>query len=239
MYRRRRVLATAGSAVLVILVVWAAGALLGSASADSVRGAASQQPAGVPLTSNPASNPPSVGTLPNVPGDPSSSSSSAASASDSVSPLLPPPAPVSVSTVTVVVTPPPQPCPDSAIQVTVSVNKPSFRVGQRPQFTLHITNTSPVACIRDVSRPLRSIAVVAAGSTTPLWTDTDCYAQPLRDVRTLQPNAPADYSVVWAGRTSSPGCPVSRTTVGAGQYDVVGRLGPLTGPPTPFTITAS
>lgn len=234
MYRRRRVLATAGSAVLVILVVWAAGALLGSASADSVRGAANQQPAGVPLTSDPASNPPSVGTLPNVPGSPSSSS---ASASGSATPLLPP-GPTSVSTVTVVITPPPQPCPDSAIQVTVTVNKPSFRVGQRPQFTLHITNTSPVACIRDVSRPLRSIVVVAAGSTTPLWTDTDCYAQPLHDVRTLPPNAPATYSVVWAGRTSSPGCPVSRTTVGAGQYDVIGHLGPLTGPPTPFTLTA-
>jgi hypothetical protein len=240
--------ATAGTAVLVILLVWAAGALLGSASADSVQGTANQRPAGVPLTSMPASNPPSAGRLfpAGMSSWPSSSSQTSAPALTSVPGAPPAPggpaAPSVTLTPTTTTTPPPppgppQPCPDNVIKVSTTVGQPSYQVGQRPAFTLHIANIGPVACIRDVSRPLRAILVVPVTPGPPLWSSDDCYPEPVHDIRTLQPGQEATYSVAWAGRTSAPGCPAQRSTVPAGNYAVVGQLGPLAGAPTPFSLT--
>jgi hypothetical protein len=121
------------------------------------------------------------------------------------------------------------------------VARPSYRVGERPVFTLSVTNAGPLACTRDVSRPLRSLIVIPAGSPAGpqhLWSSADCYtvASPA-DVITLRPGQQVGYSVSWAGRTSAAGCPVARRTVPAGRYAVIGRLGTLASAPVPFTLT--
>jgi hypothetical protein len=216
-----------GTAVVVIVVIWAAGALLGSAT-SAIHGTADDHVAGVPLASAAPSNPPPTGRL-SRPGAPSSSSS--ASPTPSVVPSLtsttPPPPPA-----------PPQPCPDSVTLVTATVSGPSYPVGARPLFTLHITNVGPLACTRDVSHQFRALVVVPVGSTAPLWSSSDCYSVVTHEVPLLQPGQAVAYRVDWAGRTSAPGCPGSRTVVPAGQYDVIGKLGNLTGAATPFTLTS-
>ena len=224
-------MATLGSALAVIVMIWAAGALLSSSGGDSVSDAANQQT--VTLTANRQSNPPSTGRL--VPAWASSSSSSPAPttttslpASTTTSLTTTPPPP-----------PPPQACPDNVLKLTISTGQPSYRVGQRPEFTLHIANTGPLPCFRDVSRPLRAIVLTAAGSATPLWSSVDCYATPSHEIPLLAPGQQITYSVIWAGRTSSPGCPLSRKTVPAGSYTLSGHLGPLSGPPTPFILQPS
>jgi hypothetical protein len=123
------------------------------------------------------------------------------------------------------------------LRVSASIARPSYRVGERPLLTLHVANAGPVACIRDVSRSLRALRVVSADGMTTLWSSDDCYTANIPDTRTLAPGQDATFSVSWAGRTSAPGCPVKRTTVPAGQYAVVGRLGALTSSPTPFALT--
>lgn len=106
-------------------------------------------------------------------------------------------------------------------------------------FTLTVTNTGTVACVRDLSRPLRSLRVVPANGGQTLWSSADCYtvAEPA-DTRTLRPGQSVGFSVIWAGRTSAPGCPADRGAVPAGQYAVTGRLGALTSAPVPFALTA-
>ena len=180
----------------------------------------------------PSSNPPATGRLP-MAGGASSASSSADAASSATSVT-----PTTTTTTTPVTTTPavPQPCPDSVISVTVTSGRPSYRVGSHPALTLHVVNTGPVACVRDVSHQLRTIEVLPAGGATPVWASDDCYAMTTHEIRTLQPRQSLDYTVTWAGRTAAPGCPAHRTTVPAGKYELVGKLGGLSGPPTPLTF---
>lgn len=212
-------MATIGTALAVVVMVWAAGALLSGSGGDSMSNAANRQT--ITLTSNPQSNPPPTGRL--VPAWASSSSSAPSSAVTTTTTTPPPP-------------PPPGPCPDSALKVTVTVGQPGYRVGQHPEFTLHLTNAGPVPCFRDVSRPLRYLVLAAAGSPVPLWTSVDCYTAPTHEVPLLAPGQESRSSVVWAGRTSAPGCPLSRKIVPAGMYTITGHLGPLAGPPTTFSL---
>jgi hypothetical protein len=54
----------------------------------------------------------------------------------------------------------------------------------------------------------------------------------------LDPGKPLVFSLNWAGRTSNPGCAGTRQAVGAGSYQLVGKLGPLTSGPAPFNLTS-
>lgn len=237
MYRRRRLLAVTGLGVGALLFVWAVGALLGGDATPSVHGTADIR-AGVAMTSNdPSSNPPASGRLPMAGG------ASSASSSADAAPLATSGTPTTtVTTTTTTVAPTsttpavPAPCPDPVIRVTVTSGRPSYPVGSHPALTLHVVNTGPVACVRDVSHQLRTIQVLPAGGATPVWASDDCYAMTTHEIRTLQPRQSLDYTVTWAGRTAAPGCPAHRTTVPAGRYELVGRLGDLSGPPTPLTF---
>jgi hypothetical protein len=124
-------------------------------------------------------------------------------------------------------------------QVTATVGAPTYSVGSRPVFALHIANTGPVACTRDVSHQFRSLVVVPAGAAAPVWSSSDCYSLVTHEVPVLQPGQAVTYSVDWAGRTSAPGCPESRSGVPAGEYAVIGKLGDLTSAPTSFTLTSN
>jgi hypothetical protein len=145
------------------------------------------------------------------------------------------------TTVPVTTTPagPPKDCPDSALRVTVTTAHPTYRVGDQPLFTLHIANVGAVPCVRDVSRQLRSIELLAANGGTILWSSSYCYTVHSDEVRMLRSAETLAYSVAWAGRTAAPGCPANRTTVPAGKYELAGRLGTLTGPKTSLTLTAA
>jgi hypothetical protein len=123
--------------------------------------------------------------------------------------------------------------------VTVTSGHPSYQVGDQPVFTLHIANAGAVPCLRDVSRQLRSIELLAANGKTILWSSSYCYTVHTDEIRTLQPKQSLAYSVAWAGRTAAPGCPTNRTTVPAGKYELAGRLGTLIGPRTPLTLSGS
>jgi hypothetical protein len=103
--------------------------------------------------------------------------------------------------------------------------------------TLRVTNTGHVPCVRDVSHQLRSIEVLRAGRHQPVWASDDCYSPHTNEVHTLAAGETLSYGVRWAGRTAAPGCPVQRTTVPAGSYQVVGKLGKLVSPPVPLLLT--
>jgi hypothetical protein len=226
-YRRRRIVATAGTAVGALLFIWAIGALLGGGDTPSVRGAANIRDSGVALaTTAPASNPPATGRL-------------AARGSATNSPSASASRPAATTTTTTSVPPPgpPQPCPDSVIRVTATSEQPGYLVGEHPVLILHIANGGPVPCVRDISHQYRSVLVLSADGKTRLWSSSDCYQLTTNEIRTLQPNESLTYGVAWGGRTSAPGCPVHRATVGAGTYQLVGQLGSITGPPAILTLS--
>ncbi|GAB3869568.1 hypothetical protein GCM10029964_002060 [Kibdelosporangium lantanae] len=123
------------------------------------------------------------------------------------------------------------------MQVTVELGAPQYKVGQRPELKLVVTNAGQVPCTREISRSLREILVVTQDGNTRLWSSNDCNRSNLPpESQILQPAEHLGYEVKWAGRTSAPGCPLKRTTVQAGTYAVVGKLGALTSPAVPLVL---
>jgi hypothetical protein len=124
------------------------------------------------------------------------------------------------------------------MQVTIELGAPQYKVGQRPELRLVVTNAGQVPCTRDISRSLREILVTTQDGATRLWSSNDCSRSTLPpESQIVQPGEHLGYEVKWAGRTSAPNCPIKRTTVQAGTYSVVGRLGALTGPAVPLVLT--
>jgi hypothetical protein len=239
-YWRRRASAAVVSVLAVVLLAWLIGGLVEADDQHPVQGTANAAPIGAPtsgvrVTSGRESAPPSSpgpddprGSVTARAGDPSSEATRPTATS--------PEEPVTTTTTTTPPPGPPGPCTDEVTKVVAVPDVPSYPVGARPLLKLQVTNVGPVPCTRDVSRKLREILVLGMDGAR-LWSSNDCYGPPEEDVRLLAVNQPVEFSVNWAGRTSAPGCPVDRTTVPAGTYQVVGRLGPLSGPPAPLTLT--
>ncbi|WP_083753473.1 hypothetical protein [Actinosynnema sp. ALI-1.44] len=122
------------------------------------------------------------------------------------------------------------------MQVTVELGAPQYRVGQRPVLRLVIANAGAVPCTRDISRALREVLVTSVDGVNRLWSSKDCYGSSQPDLRIMQAGERQQFEVKWAGRTSAPGCPAKRTTVQAGTYSVIGKLGPLTSPAVPLAL---
>jgi hypothetical protein len=208
-YWRRRALAAVVCVLAVVLLAWIVGALVGSADDQPVRGTSGSQKLTGPPSSPPASTRPAT-------------ASSAPTSSATSSPPAPPPL---------------RSCPDKVIKVTADPGAKSYRVGQHPLLRLTIRNTGEVPCLRDVGRKLRELVITTANGRKRLWSSNDCYAPAEADRRILLPGKPLSFSLNWAGRTSSPGCPVQRSTVEAGKYRLTASLAHLQSPPTALLLT--
>jgi hypothetical protein len=240
-YWRRRAFAAAASVLAVAVLAWVVGGFVGTADDHPVQGTASSR--GLPAQDAPSSSPPPGSRL----GDPSASASATSATSMSPSPTAapaaspssaPPGRPSTRPAPSPTVPPgPPKACPDTVIRVSAQADRPRYRVGERPVLRLLVVNTGQVPCVRDVNRKLRELLIFTADGRKRLWSSNDCYGPPGAEKRLLAPGKPVVFQLRWAGRTSAPGCPVERTTVPAGSYRVLGKLGRLGGPPTPLVLT--
>jgi hypothetical protein len=131
----------------------------------------------------------------------------------------------------------PVPCTNDMLAVTVEVDRPQHRVGERPLLRLVVVNTSEQPCVRDLDPARQEIVVWSSDGSLRLWSSNDCSNAKGPDLRTLVPGQPVAFSVRWAGRTSAPGCPPQRATVPAGDYRVMSRVDDVISPPTPLVRT--
>lgn len=132
-------------------------------------------------------------------------------------------------------TSPVTPCTDAMIGLVVRAPG-SAVAGRAAALQLVVTNTSPVACARDLAAGQQEIALVGAGGTQ-LWSSADCLPDPSGDVRTLLPGAAVSLAVAWDGLTSDPTCAGPRVTPPKGQYVLRGRLGTKQAADVPLTVT--
>lgn len=216
-YWRRRAGAVVATIVAVFLLAWIIGGLIGDdgpgdPGAPGMAGVLTTQ------TSLPPSSPPSATRFTKT----------------SATTTAPPS--------TTVTKPKPQPpiaCADAAITVTARLGAMHYRVGQHPVMEIVIGNDGQLACTRDISRRLRELTVVSGDGVHRLWSSNDCVApDPRKDVRLLKAGQRVTFSITWAGRTSAKGCPARRSTVPAGQYYVVAKLGELGSHPTRLQLTS-
>jgi hypothetical protein len=127
------------------------------------------------------------------------------------------------------------PCADKDLTLVALMDKSTYKVGTRPRFKLAVTNSSKVACTRDVGSGQQELSVGV--DDKKLWSSDHCSPNKGADERTLYPDEKRTYWLDWSGRTSEAGCPKTRADVGPGTYELVARLGTLVSEPVVFTLT--
>jgi hypothetical protein len=126
-------------------------------------------------------------------------------------------------------------CTPAQLAVKAVVGKPSYAVGDHPVLTLQVTNTGSAACVQNVADS--QIVLRVYNGASRVWGSHDCQIQPGTDERTLMPDKPAGFSVVWSGLTSQPKCAGTRQRVGAGTYTLYAALSGHDGKATQFVIS--
>jgi hypothetical protein len=130
-------------------------------------------------------------------------------------------------------------CADRSLVVSVQVDRPQYRVGEKPEFRLIVTNVGATPCKRDLDLALQEVFVVANPGGTRTWSSNDCSPGHSDDVRVLMPNKPVVFAVTWSGLGSEIGCKTPRKAAPAGTYAVGARLGAVMAKtPVTFTLTA-
>ena len=126
------------------------------------------------------------------------------------------------------------PCTDAMVGVVVQA-PPSVPVGGKPTFTLVVTNTSAVPCVRALDKGLQELVLLdAQGHRT--WGSNDCFPEASTDRRLLAPHQAVALPIVWGGRTSAPGCKAARALPRPGAYVLRGRIGSKPSPDTPVRL---
>ncbi|MCZ4276918.1 hypothetical protein [Rhodococcoides yunnanense] len=127
-------------------------------------------------------------------------------------------------------------CSDQSLAIKATPDKPSYRVGEEPGFTVVITNISAQECQRDVGAGLQRV-LVSTLDDQRIWSNTDCFPDAQSDLRTFGPGEQAGFTMKWSGTNSIPGCGEERVPVGPGSYKVIAQLGELRSSPEPFNMT--
>lgn len=194
-------------------------------------------------TSSPSAPPPSAPSQPGAEGSPSpvppvaSVEGTPATTSEELRPDETPRKSVPAATPVPVPSTGPVPCTNAMLTVGSEIDRPQYKVGEKPVLRLVITNTSSQPCVRDLDSARQEIVVWNSNQTAKVWSSNDCVNASSTDLRTLVPGQPVAFAVTWAGRTSTPGCAQPRTVVPAGSYRVLTRLDDIISKPTLFTLT--
>ncbi|MFG1797015.1 hypothetical protein [Nocardia sp. NPDC049149] len=127
-------------------------------------------------------------------------------------------------------------CPDQSLAVKVTIEQPTYKVGEQPVFWIVITNISQAACARDMGSGLQQVSVWTLDGQRRLWSSADCYPDGQPDVRTLNRGEQASFTVTWSGSTSQPNCAGDRVQVPPGAYSVVAQMGSVRSSIEPFNL---
>ncbi|MEV0434708.1 hypothetical protein [Nocardia sp. NPDC050413] len=160
----------------------------------------------------------------------SSSATSSAAASSSVTSTS-----AASSTTSAAPEPAAQPCSDQSLALKVTVNQPTYRVGDQPGFGTVITNISTAACSRDLGAGPQFLVYTLDGQRR-LWASNDCTPDGPPEVKTLKAGEQLSYKGTWFGTTSQPQCAGERLPVPAGAYMVVAQLGSIRSAAEPFNL---
>ncbi|MEV0688027.1 hypothetical protein AB0I35_29580 [Nocardia sp. NPDC050378] len=209
-YWRRRALAIGVIIVALAIVVWLVTLVARGGDSSGSSAAASST---------------TVASTPQI-----SSATSSAAASSSVTSTS-----AAASTTSAVPEPAAQPCSDQSLALKVTVNQPTYRVGDQPGFGTVITNISTAACSRDLGAGPQFLVFTLDGQRR-LWASNDCTPDGPPEVKTLKAGEQLSYKGTWFGTTSQPQCAGERLPVPAGAYMVVAQLGSIRSAAEPFNL---
>ncbi|MCX6469305.1 hypothetical protein [Williamsia herbipolensis] len=127
-------------------------------------------------------------------------------------------------------------CPDQNISAVLYTDKPTYTVGDKPVFTIVITNAGLAECTRDVGKDMQNVTVRSLDGTRYIWSATDCSPINTINNQLLKPAQQFKDTIVWSGTTSTPGCKTPRRVAAAGPYQAVGSLGEKLSAPITFNF---
>ncbi|WP_153504040.1 MucR family transcriptional regulator [Cumulibacter manganitolerans] len=134
-------------------------------------------------------------------------------------------------------TPPAAPaaCQDAQLQVVASATNNVFAVGDKPKLSLSVVNAGGEPCVRDLDAATQEILIFDADGTRR-WSSNDCYPGTSVDTRVLAPGEKVEFSLLWSGKVSEPGCAGPRPLLGAGDYWLEAHQGAVVSGRTPFSL---
>lgn len=230
-YWRRRLVAVAFAVTAVVLLALTVQTVLGSGGGEPAA-------AGAPGTHHP------TGAAPDPAGEPATGATDPASTgrttqrtgSDRAAGATAQSGPADSPAGSATTDPPADPaCTPGQLAVKAVVGRSEYSVGDQPVLTLQVTNTGPKPCVQDVADP--QILLTVYNGASRVWGSHDCKIEPGVTDRTLEPNRPAGFSIVWSGLTSQPHCAGTRQRVGAGIYTLDASLAGHQGTATQFVIS--
>ena len=129
-------------------------------------------------------------------------------------------------------------CPDQNISVVLYTDKPTYKVGDQPVFTIVTTNAGLSDCTRDVGKAAQNVIVRTLDGTRTLWSARDC--SPLQTVNNvnLKPAQQVRDTITWSGTTSNPGCDKPRVPIPVGAFQAIGKIGEKESAPITFNVVA-
>jgi hypothetical protein len=225
-YWRRRLVAVAFAVTAVVLLALTAQTVLGGGGEPAAAGAPGHH-SGV-LASDRADAPTTGAADPDGTAGPRQRSDSDRAATDTSHPAG--------ASATRTTAPPAGPtCTPGQLAIKAVAGRGEYAVGAHPVLTLQVTNTGPKPCVQDVADP--QIVLRVYNGASRVWGSHDCKIEPGVTDRTLEPDQPAGFSIVWSGLSSQPHCAGTRQRVGAGTYTLVPALSGHQGKATTFTIS--
>jgi hypothetical protein len=126
-------------------------------------------------------------------------------------------------------------CVPAALKVAAVVERPSYRVGEKPMVLLQVTNTGAAPCVQNLADSQVELRVYNGESR--VWGSHDCTVEPGVADRTLAVGRPVRVSVIWSGLSSQPKCAGTRQRVGAGAYTLYALLSGHRGAAAQFSIS--
>lgn len=106
-------------------------------------------------------------------------------------------------------------CTDDQISLVVAIDPVEPKVNQDIRLTMSLTNTSTVACNRDLGSGANEITIISGPAL--IWSTDHCNPSTATDIKTLQPSQKISISATFNGTQTSKGC-VKHNKATAGTY---------------------
>lgn len=126
-------------------------------------------------------------------------------------------------------------CDKAVLQISTEMSARNYAAGQNPVIKVTVKNASDQPCIVDVGEAARAVAITSG--TDPVWTSTDCPAEPAAREVLLQAQGIDASEVTWPRVRSAATCPTGLPEPGAGTYHVVAKLGDVASEDTVFSLS--
>lgn len=126
-------------------------------------------------------------------------------------------------------------CRENNLRVDVRPDKRQYGPADEPLFTLLVVNVGDAPCKFDIGSAAWSLEIMTGEAR--VWSSADCAIDPVNDVQTLNRLSPVSIEVSWDRRHSSEECPVGEQSVAAaGTYTITAGAGEIISPRTVFLI---